>query len=751
MTQARRRLRIAEITTTTAGMACGRIFAALGHDVIRLETDAVAGTTDRPFTRAALNGGKRCLPAGPSIPQALLEHVAQRADILLLDAPAGQAGFPDAAILAARSSGLITVSVTAFGLSGACAGMPNHSLLAEAHSGFMTMIGEPDRAPLMLGGEQSAYATAWTAFFGAMLAVLRRDKGAGGDLVEVSQSDVAAYMDWKSDVMVFHSGKAPNRTGAHSGWWRIVKAADGFVAVVFTPDQWHQLVELVDDPRMRVPELADPVQRLKHVDRAWAVMGDVFAARTAHELYLSAQALGLPFGYAATVADLLADPQFQSRGFVLPPAARRKDAPIVALPLPMPGLDQAQPVLPQPDLSALAQWPLRPDFPITRADVAPLAGVSVIDFGVITAGAGTGRLLADYGADVLKVESHDRPDPFRKWQNPVEEPQAEQPRVSPLFASNNSGKRGLFADMKTPHGRALVRRKCRSADIVLENFRVGVTARLGIDFPTLKAENAELIYLSLSSQGQEGPEARYSSYGSTLDMLTGLGSMTGYAGGDPIWSSGAVNYPDQVVSMAGAALIAHSLVIGARGLHLDVSQRELVTWTLADVMAEFAFTGAVPQRTGNRRPWGAPHNSYRTDGDGWLALVCTTDAERAALARLIGGLPQDATGQWWHDNADASDAVIAAWAQRHGRDAAVALLNEAGVPAMPVRTAADRARDPRYRDRRLALVDTDWIKGFPLILHRYAPSVPAPPPELGEDVGPGGTDDAMPMPAQVPQ
>ncbi|MGP3637360.1 CaiB/BaiF CoA transferase family protein, partial [Streptomyces sp. 24-1644] len=368
---------------------------------------------------------------------------------------------------------------------------------------------------------------------------------------------------------------------------------------------------------------------------------------------------------------------------------------------------------------------------------APLKGLVVLDFGTITAGAAASRLLADYGATVIKIESQARPDPFRAWVMPGTADRAAgvQPKPSPMFASNNAGKRGLSLDLKTEHGRSLAHRLIRRADVLVENFRVGVTARMGIDYATAHRLNPHLVYLSLSSQGVVGPEASYGSFGSTLDLLSGLAAVTGYPGERPMWSGGDVNYPDQVVSFVGAALVAEALTSGRRGIHLDVSQRETVAWTLAGQLGEYVWTGRMPAADGNRRPGATPHDTYpAAESDSWLAIACTSDGHRRALAEVITALPGHAPQEWWLENQDAVDSAITQWTSRRPRDLAVTELRREGVPALPVNTAADRARDPRYVQRRAALHVPQWLKGFPMILHGHTPPAPAPAPALGDNV-----------------
>ncbi|SFN07119.1 Crotonobetainyl-CoA:carnitine CoA-transferase CaiB [Streptomyces sp. cf124] len=742
-----RTFRVVEVTESVAGAACGRLFAALGHDVLLCEPPTGTPLRSREFTFAALGAGKRSAILRPEQLAADETSPLATADVLITDltpAAAAAEGL-DLEELRQRFPRLVTVSLTAFGLTGAYAESVGDSLLAEAYGGLATMVGEPDRRPLSLGGEQSAHSAAFVGLYGAMLALRNRDRTGCGDVVEVALSDVAAYMDWKSDVLHDLGGGVPKRAGSSQGGWRVVRAKDGWVGVIFSAHQWPAVVELFGDPRLSAPGLDDPEQRARRSEDWWAVIAEVAASRDAVELYTEAQRLGLPFGHAADAERLMTDEQLRTRGFVLPPGMRRRDTPVVGPPWTVPGAPSstvAAPRLGNDDGSFTAgPRPAAARTPRSSAagqhwDAAPLDGLVVLDFGTITAGAATSRLLADYGANVIKIESQGRPDPFRAWVMPgsADKAAGAQAPASPMFASNNAGKRGLSLDLKTEHGRAVAHRLIRRADVLVENFRVGVTARMGIDYATAHRLNPDLVYLSLSSQGVFGPEALYGSFGSTLDLLSGLAAVTGYPGERPMWSGGDVNYPDQVVSFVGAALVADAVTSGRRGIHLDVSQREAVAWTLADQLGEYVWTGRMPAPDGNRRPGATPHDTYPTvEPDSWLAIACTSAGHRRALAEVITTLPGHEPEDWWLNHQDTVDAAISEWTARHPRDKAVAKLRRAGVPTVPVHTAADRARDPRYRERRAALRVPEWLKGFPMILHSHTPPDPAPAPALGDN------------------
>ncbi|MCP2317677.1 Crotonobetainyl-CoA:carnitine CoA-transferase CaiB [Nocardia amikacinitolerans] len=734
-------LQIVELTRSVAGAACGRLFAGLGHEVTLCEPAAGHPLRAREFTFTATAAGKRSIVCDPTLDLSRWEALLSSADMLIFDLPPSETAALglDPERLAKRFPRLVTVSLTAFGLDGELAETPGDSFLADAYGGLAQMIGEPDGSPLSLGGEQTAYVAAFVGLLGASLALRNRARIGIGDHVEVALSDVAAYMDWKSDVTYELTDVVPLRTGAARGSWRIVEAKDGWVGVIYLPDQWPAVVELIGDDRLADPDFLDPHIRVERAEELWPVITDAIGRREAYEVYTSAQRLGLPFGYVATAADLVGSDQLAMRGFIVPPERRRRDAPVVSFPLPdgraaeverAPALGEdaivrrAAAAVPSPSAEVGANQP----------GTAPLAGLLVLDFGTITAGAATGRLLADYGATVIKIESSARPDKFRQWVMPGSNVAGTS--MSPMFKSNNVGKTGLCVDLKSEGGRRVVHELIRRADVLVENFRAGVTARMGIDPETVRELNPDLVYLSLSSQGAVGPESRYGSYGSTLDLLSGLAGATGYRGGAPIWSSGEVNYPDQIVAIAGAALVAHAVATGRVGARMDISQRELVAWTLADQLAAYVWEGMPIQPTGNRRPGTTPHDVYATADKAWLALACTADGHRRALAGVVPGLPVDADEQWWWDNQDHVDAQITEWTSTRTRDEAVTALQAAGVPAVPVCTAADRAVQSRYRERRIASrsADGQWLKGFPLILRAFAPAVPGPAPALTEDV-----------------
>ena len=340
-----------------------------------------------------------------------------------------------------------------------------------------------------------------------------------------------------------------------------------------------------------------------------------------------------------------------------------------------------------------------------RASPQALAGIGVVEFGSYAAGPHIGKMLANFGATVVHVESFARPDGFRMQYPPYKDG---KPGINSggCFAYFNDSKLGITLDLKNPQGRALARRLCRWGDIVIENMRPGVIDRLGLGFDMLKADHPGLIMLSTCNMGQTGPRADTPGFGSQLTALAGVCGLTGERSGPPTVLYGP--YIDFIASTLGAVAVLAALERRHRtgaGAHIDVSQYEAGLMFLAGPLLDYHLTGRIAERSGNDDPDAAPHGVYRCDADGWIALSCWSNEEFSALAAAIG------RPEWSHEARFATlagrksataaiDERICAWAREREAPAAAALLQRAGVPAHPVNTMADLFTDPQLAARR---------------------------------------------------
>ncbi|MBM3621131.1 MAG: CoA transferase [Alphaproteobacteria bacterium] len=352
----------------------------------------------------------------------------------------------------------------------------------------------------------------------------------------------------------------------------------------------------------------------------------------------------------------------------------------------------------------------------------PLAGIRVLDFGLLTAGANTSAMLGDLGAEVVKIESGAYMDPFRAvgqrdtspgWWN-----------RSPPFHFTNRNKRGVALNLKHAEGRRLILELAKGCDVVVENFRRGVLERFGLDYAALKAANPRIVLASISSQGDTGPNRLHASYGSTLDATGGMAALTGYADdGLPRISGMDVNYPDQVVSLLAAGLVIAAVMNArrtGRGALLDISQREIASFMIGEEIVAAAADPArrTPSRQGNAQDGVALQRCLRCADGRWLAITLQDEKDEVAWATVI------------------DDVSIDQWAASQDAEAAARVLNDAGIAAAVVKNGMDLIRDRALAGDTLAwLPDGGLVKGMPyrfagmpLVIERRAP-------DLGEHTG----------------
>jgi len=325
-----------------------------------------------------------------------------------------------------------------------------------------------------------------------------------------------------------------------------------------------------------------------------------------------------------------------------------------------------------------------------------LEGLRIADLTIVTAGAAATQVLADFGADVIKIEGVTRPDLYRGGMggdigNDI---------AFPPFRTANRNKRAIAVDLKTPEGLEIVRRIVATSDVVAENFRRGVVERLGLGFQDLIAIRPDIVLASISSQGLTGPSSDLISFGLTLDALGGVMSFSGYDPDSPIWSSARINYPDQTANSLAPALIIAAVLAARRDGQprwLDLSQRETVTALIGDQVLRTSLTGENPVPTGNATPDSIEWLTPSSGDDAWVAISLRSPAELELVASVVGA---DLTGT-------ADDAARAAlvratterWSASRSDTDASARLREVGVTAVPVRSGEQLLDDPYLRSR----------------------------------------------------
>ena len=341
---------------------------------------------------------------------------------------------------------------------------------------------------------------------------------------------------------------------------------------------------------------------------------------------------------------------------------------------------------------------------------APLEGLRVIELARILAGPWVGQTLADLGADVIKVEAPGGDD-TRGWGPPfVERTQAggRIDHTSAYFHSCNRGKRSVVADFRDADDLEFVRALIATADVVVENFKLGGLVKYGLDHATLAPAHPRLIYCSVTGFGQGGPRAHQAGYDFMIQGMSGIMDLTGEPDGAP--QKIGVAFADIFTGLYAVIAIQAALAARektGRGQHIDMALFDAMTGVLANQAQNYLATGTAPRRLGNAHPNIVPYQVFAVS-DGHLIIACGNDAQFARLCEVLE-LPELVGEPAYRSNADrvrARDVLvprlagpISGWT----RDALLAALDAAGVPAGPINTVADAFTDPQFMARGMGI------------------------------------------------
>ena len=368
-----------------------------------------------------------------------------------------------------------------------------------------------------------------------------------------------------------------------------------------------------------------------------------------------------------------------------------------------------------------------------------LSGIKVLDLTRVLAGPWTGQLLADLGAEVIKVERPGSGDDTRQWAPP-----SLPDGTAAYYLAANRGKQSLTVDITQPAGQAIVRQLAAEADVLLENYKVGGLKKYGLDYDSLRALNPGLVYCSITGFGQTGPYAELPGYDYIVQGMSGLMSITGPADGEPHKVGVAVT--DLFTGLYAANAVQAALLSRYRtgeGQHIDMALFDCSLAMLANVNMNWLVGGEVPPRLGNAHPNIVPYQVFRTAGDSHFILACGNDKQFRAICELIG-LPQLAADERFASNPQRvrhRDLLVPQLAEAfltRGRDEWLKLLDAAGVPCGPINTVDEAFADPqiRFREMELHLKDAQGQDvpqvACPIKMSGTPPRYDAPPPKLGQ-------------------
>ncbi|NTF32474.1 CaiB/BaiF CoA transferase family protein [Rhizobium skierniewicense] len=373
----------------------------------------------------------------------------------------------------------------------------------------------------------------------------------------------------------------------------------------------------------------------------------------------------------------------------------------------------------------------------------PLKGIRVIELARVLAGPWAGQMLADMGADVIKVESPDGGDDTRAWGPPFVESKDGDTLSAAYYHSTNRGKRSITIDLKTDEGRETVRRLVKTADVVIENFKRGGLEKYGLDYQSLRALNAKLIYCSITGFGQTGPYADFAGYDYIVQGMSGFMSITGEPDGQPMKAGVAV--ADIFTGIYSVTAIQAALIHAMRtgqGQHIDMALLDVQSAVLANQNMNYLISGKSPVRLGNAHPNISPYEVVPT-ADGFLILAIGNDGQFRRLCKILG-IDAIADDERYATNkarvahkVEVRQIVSTETLKWTKRDLLTACEANA-VPAGPINSIEEMFADPQVQARGLR-VDLDAADGTvipgvrtPIILSETPLRYERPSPRLGE-------------------
>lgn len=619
-------IRVLDASTGLAGRYAGQLFADLGADVVR-----VAGADDDDV----LLRNRTLLTSQPGQDaDATLNTVLSSVDVLLLDARI-DSGPLSLAQSVKQCPGLVRVTITPFGLDSPWSERAGDDLIVQALAGAMEITGEPGRPPVRMGapvlplmaGAQAVVAT---------LATLQEPRGAGARNIDVSLLDVSLSMLSYLAPLYLTLGTVPARVGSGHPTiypYNAFQVADGYLVVApFTGRFWRKFCEVLEVPEWgQDPRFRSFQDRLDNRHILEPMLNERMRHKTRAQWLELLEAGDVPCGPVNTVGEALSMEQTRARdNLVNITAADGSTRPSLAMPIKFTNADGTHYRAPAATARAAAA-PFDP--PVGRSGAGrpgePLHGVTVIDLTRMAAGPFCTQMLADLGADVIKVEEPGIGDPTRRNVPMIG-------GLSSYFLSFNRGKRSVVLDMKTPEGRDSVLALLAEADVVVENFRPGVTTRLALDYDTVRAVNPRIVYASISGFGQTGPLRLKTSFDLVNQAVAGMLSITGEPGRDPVRLGLPVGdlAGGQYTALGVVAALAQRRRTG-RGCYVDVSLHDILITLLGPLAQDHLDTGAIPQRLGSQHPKHVPSGVFAA-ADGDLALEAWTDSAFAELAARLG-------------------------------------------------------------------------------------------------------------------
>ena len=789
-------IRVVEWGEMVSAPFCAKALAELGADVIKVEPpDGDPARRRGPFPdRVAhpessglflfANLGKRSVTLDMENDAGIgqFHQLLETADVFVENQP--YAGLHKVGIsaeqLAKRHPHLITVSISPYGRTGDYREYAGYDLQVNALSGMSFGTGHTHREPLTTPDQQAAFLAGVGGAFAAIVALLARDAAEAdgrwdaGQYVDVADSGIIATLLTGYHLPTFiYRGIAGSRSGNRMrlGLFPncVLPCRDGYVCIDAPQmEQYQRFLDLLGNP--------DWTDEARYRDRramsdqypeeAESLIAPWFGEHGKDEILRLCLENRIPCAPVLTMDEALESPQLLARRWFRevdhPQAGRLKypGAPVRLHGSPLKVTGPA-PTLGQHNNEVLDDLPTTsPSMgkgrvrATSKKPPTALQDVRIVDLGSAWAGPMAGQLLADMGAEVIKVESRARMDGMRLGRPMVGEDLAGGdrglwPELQPVFHGLNRNKLSVTLNLRTDEGRAILRRLVLVSDVVLSNFSPGVLQRLGMDYDSLIRVKPDIIVAAMPAFGDTGPLSDMVAYAPIIQAMSGMMSLVGYPTeeGEPLVGELQAAWSDTVAALCAAlgvvAALRHRNRTGC-GQYVEAAHLEGTAALLGVPMLQYQMTGNVPTPLGNDDPDFAPHNNYPCAGeDAWVSIAVGSETEWRALVDVLGreelnADPRfcDSASRWQHRRE--LDDLVAKWTRSRTPEEATHQLQSAGVAAMPVMNIADQFADPHLnaRDTYVEIdhphVGAEMLYGVPWRFSETPGSVRTPAPLLGQ-------------------
>jgi crotonobetainyl-CoA:carnitine CoA-transferase CaiB-like acyl-CoA transferase len=709
-------VRVVELGDRIAGAYCGKLLRDAGATVVKVEPAQGSPSRSYTATRSSvapgehaplfgyLNAGKRSVAADLDTP--VVADLVAGADIVILSATraaAERAGW-ERERLVAPGSARIVVTISEFGWTGPWAERAASEVTLQGWCGATGFRGLPDGPPISVGGDAGEYVGGSLAAFGA-LALMRRVRAGGpGDHLDLGLLEAMTLSMQSSEWLHTHLLRVGNIQRSIEVP-SVEQAADGFVGMtLITAQQWLDFCAMVEQPELAdVGDFQFQLKRWLARDQIRAAIGPWMRSHTVAEIVELGELFRLPMAAVGNGATITEQIHLRERGaFVTDAAGLLSPRP----PWRMSSATHAA-VAGAPALGEAGEgphWAPRDRRVVDGPVRLPLTGVRIIDLTAFWAGPSATHLLAAFGAEVIKIESIQRPDGMRS-SGGMRHDVDDWWEYGWVFQAVNTNKKSVTLNLQTPDGVRLFKALVAGADAVIENFTPRVMEQFGLGIDALLAVNPKVVMVRMPAFGLDGPWRDRVGFAPTMEQIAGMAWLTGLPEDRPIPPRGVC---DPIAGAHAAFALLAALDFAGRtgvGQLVELAMIDCVLNVTAMQTLEAQAFGVTPARQGNRHHGTATQNVYRCAGsDEWVAVTVRDDAEWSALTTLLGAPgwvadPEFGTASSRREHAELVDANLAPWFAGQDADAVVELLAEVGIPAATVRSPSLVTENPQLQAR----------------------------------------------------